>query len=77
LFVLDPRDNPPSTLFAVQDSLTGFYLDRAAGGDTLRAGPGEWMWRTFAGWGSVSGDTLRGLRPDSLSVLRAKARTSE
>ncbi len=77
-FTLDPRDNPSYTMFAVQDSITGRYIDASSPGDTLRAGPpGDWGWRTFAGWGAAGGDTLLNLPPDSLFVLRAKARTSE
>lgn len=73
-FVLDPADNPSWTVFAVQDSVTGLYVDAAASPDTLRPGPpGDWGRRTFAGWGAAAGDTLGGLAPDSLFVLRAKA----
>jgi len=78
VFVIDPRDNPSWTEFAVQDSVTGMYVDAAAEPDTLRPGPpGEWGWRTYSEWGAASGDTLAGLRPDSLYVIRAKARTEE
>lgn len=77
-FVLDPAGNPPYTTFAVQDSLTGFFVDASGDQDTLRAAPlGEWGWQTYAEWGSASGDTLYGLKPDSLYVPRAKARTGD
>ncbi len=77
-FILDPGTNPAGTAFAVQDSMSGAFVDPTATPDTLRAGPlGEWGWRTLADWGAAAGDTLGGLAPDSLYVLRAKARTEE
>ena len=77
-FIINPVDNPSWTAFAVQDSITGNYVDGAAEPDTLRPGPpGEWGWRTYQNWGSAAGDTLSGLMPDSLYVLRAKARRDE
>lgn len=77
-FILDPGANPAGTSFAVQDSLSGKFVDPTAIRDTLRAGPlGEWGWRTLADWGGAAGDTLGGLTPDSLYVIRAKARTEE
>jgi len=77
-FVIDPQDNPPSTKFAVQDSLSGKYVDGTADPDTLRAGPpGDWGWRTYLEWGAALGDTLGGVSPDSLIVIRAKARNGD
>jgi len=74
-FVIDPLDNPEWTEFAVQDSLSGKYIDGSAEPDTLRPGPlGDWGWRTFGQWGGAPGDTLAGLSPDTRYVLRAKAR---
>ena len=72
---ISPLDNPSYTNFAVQDSVSGKYVDTVAEPDTLRPGPlGEWGWRTFSGWGGVSGSAVGGLKPDSLYVFRAKAR---
>ena len=77
-FILDPKDNPPSTKFALRDSLTGFYVDASAEPDTLRAGPpGDWGWRTYLEWGAALGDTLGGLAPDSLYVIQAKGAGDE
>ncbi|MCE5248983.1 fibronectin type III domain-containing protein [bacterium] len=77
-FVLNPLDNPLCTEYAVQDSISGLYVDGSAEPDTLKAGPpGEWGWKTYEQWGSALGDTLTGLAPNSLHVIRAKARTSE
>jgi len=77
-FFIVPLDNPAWTKFAVEDSLTGRYVDATAEPDTLRAGPpGDWGWRTYGGWRGASGDTLAGLAPDSLYIIRAKARTSD
>jgi hypothetical protein len=77
-FTIDPLDNPSSTRFAVQDSITGLFIDATGIQDTLRTGyPGEWAWRTFDQWGGGTGRILTGLDPDSLFVLRAKARDGE
>jgi len=75
-FIIDPLDNPAYTCFAVQDSVTGMYIDGAASPHILRSAPaGEWGWRTYEQWGGASGDILAGVYPDSLYVLRAKAKT--
>ena len=77
-FIIDPNGNPASTKFAVQDSVTGFYLDGTAEPETLRSGAlGEWGWGTSAKWGAALGDTLAGIVPDSLIVIRAKARSGD
>jgi len=77
-FVINPLDNPAYTTFAVQDSITGLYVDASSEPDTLREGPpGDWGWRTFSQWGAALGDTISGLNPDSLYVIRAKARSGE
>jgi len=74
-FVINPNGNPSYTRFAVQDSVTGYYIDATSEPDTLRAPPlGDWGWRTYIQWGEASGDTLGALQPDSLYVLRAKAK---
>lgn len=74
-FLLDPLDNPSWVEFALQDSVSGRYVDGEASPDTLRDGPpGDWGWRTYEDWGAAMGDTLGSLFPDSLYVLRAKAR---
>lgn len=74
-FVLDPLDNPQYTRFAVQDSVSGFYVDSADDPATLRVGPpDDWGWHTYLEWGGASGDTLGVFGPDSLVVIRAKAR---
>ncbi len=74
-FLLDPRDNPAHTEYAVQDSVSGRFVDPGAQPHTLRNGPlGEWGWRTFAGWGAALGDSVTGLGPNEWYGLRAKAR---
>lgn len=74
-FVLDPRDNPSHTEYAVQDSVTGWFADPDATPPALRPGPlSDWGWRTFGGWGGTLGDSLTGLSPNTLHVLRVKAR---
>jgi len=78
IFVLDPNNNPSYTEFALQDSLSGWYIDATAEPESLRAGPpGEWGWRTYDQWGAALGDTLTGIMSDSLYVIRAKARSGE
>ena len=77
-FIIAPVDNPSYTQFALQDSITGLYADGSAEPETLRTGPpGDWGWKTFTQWGGAAGDTLTGFFPDSLYVLRVKARTGE
>ncbi|MFC1573731.1 fibronectin type III domain-containing protein [Candidatus Latescibacterota bacterium] len=77
-FILVTEDNPGTTQFAVQDSISGLYIDGSAEPETLRAGPaGNWSWRTYNQWGGAQGDTLTGLSPDSLYVIRAKAQTDD
>lgn len=77
-FIVAPEDNPYYTQYALQDSITGLYADSSAEPETLRVGPpGDWGWKTFSQWGGVQGDTLTGLLPDSLYVIRVKARTGE
>ncbi len=74
-FVIDPRDNPGHTEFAVQDSVSGWHADPGDAPTTLRPGPlGAWGWRTFAGWGGAMGDSLAGLEPNTMHGLRVKAR---
>ncbi|MFC1693309.1 hypothetical protein ACFL1R_07385 [Candidatus Latescibacterota bacterium] len=70
--------NPDYTEYAIQDSLSGWYIDATAEPETLRTTPlGEWGWRSYDQWGAALGDTLTGLFPDSLYVIRAKARSCE
>ena len=77
-FIINPLDNSNYTTFAVQDSITGLYVDASSEPDTLREGPPEdWGWKTFVQWGAALGDTISGLKPDSLYVIRAKARSGE
>lgn len=74
-FILDPRDNPMYTEFAVQDSASGKFVDPGTTPHALREGPlGEWGWRTFAGWGAAQGDSVTGLGPNERHGLRVKAR---
>jgi len=78
IFTLDTNNNPSYTQFAVQDSVTGWYIDATAEPESLRAPPlGEWGWRTYEQWGAALGDTLSGITPGNLYVLRAKARNGK
>ena len=74
-FILDPRDNPAYTEFAVQDSVSGKFVDTGAAPPILREGPlGEWGWRTFADWGAAWGDSVTGLGVNEKHSLKVKAR---
>jgi hypothetical protein len=77
-FVLEVNGNPAYTEFAVQDSVSGWYVDATAEPETLRTGIlGDWGWRTYTGWGGAGGDTLSGVRPGDFYVIRAKARNGQ
>ena len=77
-FIISANDNPDYTKYAVQDSLTGRYVDGTAEPETLRAGPpGEWGWRSYVEWGGALGDTLAGVQPGGFYVIRAKARNGQ
>ncbi|MBT4482443.1 MAG: hypothetical protein HOC71_02055 [Candidatus Latescibacteria bacterium] len=74
-FVIDTNNNPSYTKFAIQDSVSGWHIDASAEPETLRPGTlGEWGWKTHSQWGTVAGDTLEGIIPDSLYVVKVKAR---
>ncbi len=70
-FILDPNANPDSVEYAVQDSVSGLYADVTADPCTLKVGE---TWGTYDDWGGAAGMILHNLPPDSLIVLRAKAR---
>jgi hypothetical protein len=78
IFKIDPNNNPSYTHFAVQDSVSGYYIDATAEPESLSTLPlGEWGWRTYGEWGAAFGDSLSGFTPGNLYVLRAKARNGE
>jgi hypothetical protein len=70
-FIVAPNGNPAYTEFAVQDSVSGKYVDPLSGVlDTLKSAA---AWRTYAGWGGALGDTMR-VQPGGFYVIRGKAR---
>ncbi|MFC1538729.1 LamG domain-containing protein [Candidatus Latescibacterota bacterium] len=78
IFTLNPNNNPSYTRFAVQDSVSGYYIDASAEPESLSTQPlGEWGWRTYEEWGAALGDSLSGITPGNIYVLRAKARNGE
>jgi len=50
--------NPGYTEYAIQDSISGKYIDTTAEPETLKTGTGDWMWDTFSDWGGADGDTV-------------------
>jgi len=74
-FRLDPKSNPWYTYFAVQDSLSGRYIDVAA--HRLRsagaAADSSWAWGTFSEWGAAAGYFVV-VEPHTTYVLRAYAK---
>ncbi len=73
-FVLNVNGNPSFTEFAVQDSVTGKYVDFISGVvDTFTAAA---EWRTYAGWGSTLGDTVA-VSPGKKYTIRVKARSGQ
>jgi hypothetical protein len=70
-FVLAVNGNPTWTPFAIQDSLSGLYIQSAAGVCTWGASPD---WKTYAQWGGVLGDTAAVLVGKKY-VPRAKAKS--
>jgi hypothetical protein len=72
-FVLAVNGNPAWTPFAIQDSLSGLYIQSATGVCTWGASPD---WRTYAQWGGVLGDTAAVLVGKKY-VMRAKAKSGQ
>ena len=58
---LTPNGNPSYTYFAVEDSVSGLFVERATG--TLRSTgvtvDSTWAFGTFSEWGGTGGDTLQ------------------
>jgi len=53
--------NPGTTLYALQDSITGKYVRPYAGAlDSMVSGTydSSWVWQTFSQWGGANGDTI-------------------
>lgn len=63
--------NPSYTEYAIQDSISGLYVD--ADGDSFKA---EAEWRTFDNWGGAAGDTLAVLTGKKYTI-RVKARSGQ
>lgn len=72
-FVFNVNSNPANTEFAIQDSISGKYVQKITGLDTLGATE---MWGTSAFWGGANGDTVQ-IYPGKNYVIRAKARSGE
>ncbi len=73
-FIIDVNGNPAYTEFAVQDSISGKYVDFISGAlDTLKAAA---SWRTYANWGGAAGDTLS-VGVGKEYTVRVKARSGQ
>jgi hypothetical protein len=73
-FVLDVNGNPAYTEFAVQDSISGKYVDPISGViDTFKVSA---TWRTYAGWGGAAGDTVA-VGVGKKYTLRVKAKSGQ
>jgi hypothetical protein len=72
-FVFNVNSNPAHTEFAIQDSITGKYVQKITGLDTLGATE---MWGTSAFWGGANGDTVK-IYPGKKYTIRVKARSGE
>jgi hypothetical protein len=72
--VLDTNSNPSYTHIAIQDSISGLYVQLIPGGvaDTLGASA---SWNTYAEWGGANGCSLS-VTPGREYRLRAKARST-
>ncbi|MFC1555118.1 DNRLRE domain-containing protein, partial [candidate division KSB1 bacterium] len=57
LIILDPKNNPDHTFFAVEDAVTGLFID--VDSHSLRSPDvsvdSTWAWGTFANWGNSEG----------------------
>ncbi len=73
-FIINENSNPAYTPFAVQDSITGLYVDFISGAiDTFKASP---VWRKKSDWGGTNGDTVEVLVGKKY-VLRVKAKSGQ
>ncbi|MCH7784571.1 MAG: hypothetical protein IIB06_04025, partial [Bacteroidetes bacterium] len=75
LIKLDPKLNPSYTFFALEDSVTGRFIDFAA--NRLRSTnvtvDSSWAWATYSEWGGSDGYYLIAT-PNTTYVFRAYAK---
>ena len=70
--------SPLSPCFGKKDGICQDDIDATAEPESLSTLTlGEWGWRTYGEWGAALGDSLSGITPGNLYVLRAKARNGE
>ena len=70
-FIIAENSNPAITRFAVQDSITGEFVQSIAGLDTFGTAA---FWGTKAEWGGANGDTVK-IKSGKKYVIRAKAKS--
>lgn len=74
LLVIDPQNNPSDAKFAVAISKDNFSTTQYVKSDfTVGATLTQADYLTYAGWGSGSGVIVRGLTPNSVYTVKAKA----
>lgn len=66
--------NPSYTEYAVQDSISGLYVQRAAGSSSIFDAAEDW--NTFDGWGAAYGDTVA-VDVGKKYTFRVKARSGQ
>jgi len=75
LIKIDPGLNPPYTFIAIEDSITGLFVDYAA--HRLRSAgvtaDSSWAWATYGEWGGAFGYYIN-VEPDRRYVFRAYAK---
>jgi len=76
LLKLNVNGNPSYTEFAIQDSITGKYVDGRFNRFFSTTAAESILWRTYAAWGGASGDTVA-VGVGKKYVFRAKARSGE
>ena len=75
LVVIDPKANPSFTYFAIEDSVSGLFIDNSS--NVFRS-PGvtvdsSWAWASFAEWGGSAGYYVI-VSPNTSFVFRAYAK---
>ncbi len=71
LLIIDPKLNPAYTYFAVEDSLTGLFIDLAAHNfrSSIMKADSSWAWGTYTEWGDSTGYYIKA-DPKTKYVIR-------
>ncbi|MCH8285990.1 hypothetical protein IIB79_05605, partial [candidate division KSB1 bacterium] len=75
LIVIDPKENPSYTYFAIEDSVSGLFIDNSS--NVLRSSgvtvDSTWAWAAYAEWGGAAGYFVV-VSPNTSFVFRAYAK---